>query len=160
MVKGICGGQRCYCLTSTFPPGPGAPELLLRHLITAAGWIVQRNLSPQSCHINWPFHVSRLLPLRFPAHSQLLIAPGPLGIVAVTWLFSQPSLVTRNCLFSTTAINPNLAVQYLILTFKHPCFILFPGLHLFAIPFHIPSGNPITILKYNGHYHLEFFAVS
>lgn len=42
---------------------------------------------------------------RYPAHSQVPIAPGPAGTGPVTWLFSQPGLVTRGCLVSATAIN-------------------------------------------------------
>lgn len=74
------------------------------------------------------FNVTRLLPPRFLAHSQLLIAPGLTGMGPVTWLFSQPSTVTRGCFVFGTAIKANLAVRHLILAFKHPCFISFPGL--------------------------------
>lgn len=46
---------------------------------------------------SWTFNVTGLLPPRFLVHSQLCIAPGPAGMGPVTWLFSQPSSVTRGC---------------------------------------------------------------
>lgn len=104
------------------------------------------------------FNVTRLLPPRFLAHSQLLIAPGLTGMGPVTWLFSQPSTVTRGCFVFGTAIKANLAVRHLILAFKHPCFISFPGLPPFVIPSNMPSGNPITTLKDKGPCYLEFAA--
>lgn len=96
---------------------------------------------------SWPFNVTGLLPPMFLVHSQLLIAPGPAGMGPVTWLFSQPSSVTRGCFVFATAIKSNCAVRHLILAFRHPCSISFPGLLPFAIPSNVPSGNPITTLK-------------
>lgn len=155
----ICPGQRCCCIKVTFPSSPGVPRLHLGHPISAAGWAAWAGLGgPSPPPLHWPFNGTRLLPPRFLAHSQLLIALGPTGMGPVTWLFSQPSTVTRGCFVSGTAIKSNLAVWHLILAFKHPCFISFPGLPPFVVPSSMLSGNSITTLKDKRPCYMEFSA--
>ena len=153
--------QRCCCIKVTFPPSPGIPDpTSIIPSLQLGGQPGRRwrgggaSLPP----LSWLFNVTRLLPPRFLAHSQLLIAPGLAGMGPVTWLFSQPSTVTRGCFVFGPAIKSNLAVRCLILAFKHPCFISFPGLPPFVIPSNMPSGNPIITLKDKRPCYLEFSA--
>ena len=87
--KGVCAGQE-RTVKAAVPPRLRCSFSSVK----CATWeMVGASLTPPS----WPFNVTRLLPPTFQHIFQRLIAPGLAGVGPVTWLFSQPSGITRAC---------------------------------------------------------------
>lgn len=107
--------------------------------VKCATWkMVGASLTPPS----WPFNVTRLLPPKFQYIFQLLIAPGLAGVGPVTWLFSQPSGITRACFGFLLLLGAQTLLWGTSFGFQAPLFSAIPRPASTVIPLNMPSGNP------------------